>query len=123
MTAALVYFALIIKLLHPVPALIILSFAQTTLLNLCLASISVVVPTEAAGTAFGLAEVLDAWALLLGDCAFGFLGDITGGYTISMLSLLGMLCLGCLLLVYVCFSDIVSCITCRRNDIHYAAIL
>ena len=78
----------------------LISVSQALIPCLTLAEVSRCCPNSSVGVAFGIIEVLDSVANLLGNIAFGFMYNATGSYTAGMLGLFIISIIGFVILLY-----------------------
>lgn len=91
-------------MLHPFLALPLLATSQTILTTLTLANVSKTVVVDLLGTAFGLIEIMDAMASLLGNALFGMVYVWTGNYDFGMMMILWISYGSCVLLLYLAYT-------------------
>ncbi len=85
----------------PVLPILLLAAAQALLPTILLASIATSLDSRAsAGVAFGVVEVLDCGASLVGNVLFGQLFNLTGDYRAGLLGLFAWSLLGLALLAH-----------------------
>jgi hypothetical protein len=83
-----------------------LSLAQATMPTVLLANISLCLTGGCTGIAFGIVEVLDSVANLLGNSLFGYLYEATGSYSAGLSVLCAFSILGLTMLVYILLWDL-----------------
>lgn len=80
--------------------MVLLSIGQSLIPTISLSCITLALPHQYYGIAFGVMEVMDSLFDLAGNILFGLLYDLTGGYFVSMILVLVMSLLGITVLIY-----------------------
>ncbi len=106
--AGVAYLLLLFADVSPVVPITLLSVAQATMPTVLLANISICVTSGCTGIAFGIVEVLDSVANLLGNSLFGYLYEATGSYSAGLAVLCAFSLLGLAMLLYILLWDLRS---------------
>ena len=80
--------------------MLLLSIGQSLIPTISLSCITLVLPHNLYGMAFGVMEIMDNLVDLMGNILFGLLYDLTGAYVASMLLLMFLSWVGILFLMY-----------------------